>query len=604
MILTFKKILELLTAAERRRMGFVVVVMILTSLAQVIGVVSIMPFLGVLADPGMIETNMFINRLYRKFSFESTESFLLFLGIMVFVVTVMAAIVRAIGLYIQTHFSQMRRHSLSLRALTHYMSQPYEFFLNRHSGEMVKNVLSEVDEFVNSGLTPLMQLVAQGLTLVAMVALLLAVDPRAALYSGIALGTSYFLIFKAFRGYTERLGKTRSAANTARFKAANEALGGIKDVKLLGRESFGIQQFDKPSRQMSQSMADGVVVSQLPKFFVEAIAFGGIVILAISLMVRFGGGSEALGKVLPLIGLFALAGYRILPALQAIYSSFSKLKFGSAAVDVLHADLKGSDTVVPEPANTKLTLSQRIEIDQVCYRYPGQSQGGLKAVSFAIEVGSTVGIVGGTGAGKTTLVDLLLGLLTPQSGQILLDGIPLSAKNTRNWQANIGYVPQNIFLLDASIAHNIAFCLPANRIDMDRVRVVAQQAQLDEFIEGELPEGYTTEVGERGVRLSGGQRQRIGIARALYHDPSVIVFDEATSALDTTTERDLMAAIGLLRRSKTVIMIAHRLSTIRQSDKVIYLEKGQVMSEGTFEELLQENATFRKLANEVESEQA
>jgi ABC-type multidrug transport system fused ATPase/permease subunit len=308
---------------------------------------------------------------------------------------------------------------------------------------------------------------------------------------------------------------------------------------------------------------------------------------------------SGLGDTIPLIGLFAFAGQRLMPALQQLYKGLTQVRYGAAAVASLHANLR--ENAVGEELPTippkGLGLRRELRLDRVSYTYPNADGAGLSGISLSIQSGEKIGIVGSTGAGKTTFADLVLGLLVAQSGSLSVDGTPVTNENRRAWQQSVGYVPQDIFLTDANLAENIALGVVPAEIDQARVEHCARLAQLDGFINSELPHRYETTVGERGVRLSGGQRQRIGIARALYHDADLIVFDEATSALDNLTERDLMAAIETLPGDKTIMMIAHRLSTVRICDRILLLEKGRVAGFGSWDALVATNEKFRKLAN-------
>ncbi len=388
-------------------------------------------------------------------------------------------------------------------------------------------------------------------------------------------------------------------ANSERFRITNEALTGVKDIKLLGRESAYVENYRAPSHRMARATTTIQIVSLVPRFALEAIAFGGMILLCLALLDQQGLTSGAtLGGILPILGLFAFAGQRLMPELSKLYQSLAQLQAGAPAVDIIHHDLMdeaGSGTLqsfIPSPVG----LKQVLELVDVHYRYPGTTLAGLSGVSLGIRAGERIGIVGSTGAGKTTLADLILGLLQPSEGRILADGKPITEENLRAWQQSVGYVPQDIFLTDASISQNIALGVPPYEIDEARVLRAAEIARIDEFIREELPNGYATTIGERGVRLSGGQRQRVGIARALYHDADLIVFDEATSALDNLTEREVMEAIDALPGDKTVLMIAHRLSTVQRSDRIIVLDHGHVVGYDSWDVLMAGNGVFQRIA--------
>ncbi|WP_018864895.1 ABC transporter ATP-binding protein [Thioalkalivibrio sp. ARh3] len=585
----YRKTLQLLTPAEKRRGALVLGMVMVMAVLETAGVASIMPFLSVLGNPDLVNTNPVLNYLYTGLGFASVDQFIFALGAAAFALILFSAVFRTLTHYAMNRFIEMRRHSLGKRLLETYLRQPYAFFLNRHSGDMAKSILSEVDQLVLNVFRPGITMIAYLVVTIAIVALLIFVDPWLALGVAVVIGGVYGTIFVFVRGLLGRIGRDRSRANQERFTAAGEALGGIKDIKLLGREHAYLSRFDAPSKRQARHQATNQTISQVPKFLIEAIGFGGIIGLTLILLHTQGGtGTDALGEILPILGLYAFAGYRLLPAAQHIYAGLAKLRFGAAAVESVTEDLREREALAElhRQAPRPLVPHKRIELKGIDYTYPGGHRPALQSINLEIPVGSSVGIIGTTGSGKTTLVDVLLGLLRPTQGAILVDGQPVTEANLRAWQQSLGYVPQDIFLTDSTVAENIALGIPAGQIDHERVERCARMAQVHDFIVQDMPEQYATMVGERGVRLSGGQRQRIGIARALYHDPDVLVFDEATSALDTATERAVMEAIESLSRSKTIILIAHRLSTVRACDQVAHLERGSFASVGHFDELV------------------
>jgi ABC-type multidrug transport system fused ATPase/permease subunit len=384
-----------------------------------------------------------------------------------------------------------------------------------------------------------------------------------------------------------------------RVTQAWEALRGVKQLQLLGRERSYLEQFSKPSLEYARATTGTATLRLLPRFALEALAFSGIVLLTLVLVARSGGASAAsFGEVLPVLGLFAIAGYRLMPAFQNIYSAVAGLRIGAPAVDVVREGLQLAESAPKLPARqpTPLGLREEIEVRGVTFTYPGIDAPNLVNASFTVRRGTRLGIVGPTGSGKSTLTDLLLGMLEPDAGQILVDGVPLTRDNVRAWRATVGYVPQQVFITAGDITANIAMGVPAEEVSQERLLAAARLAQIQSFILDELPKGFQTYVGEGGVKLSGGQRQRLGIARALYTEPDVIVFDEATSALDNLTERQLMAEIDALSGAKTIIMVAHRLSTVRDCDTIVVLDKGRIVGVGTYDELDTHNMQFRRIS--------
>ena len=596
MMSTYRKLFDLLDHQERIRFYQLLGLIILMGVLDMAGVASILPFLAVVSNPEMVASNPSLAMLYRLSGFETNQAFLILLGFLVFGFVIFSLGFKTLTLYAIARFSQMRNHSISTGLLASYLSQPYVWFLNRHSADLGKSVLAEVQSLVTGVLIPAMRLLAQAVSLGFLVILLILVSPAVALTAALGLGGAYVGIFLAVRRALLRIGKTRLEANKARFQIAQEVTGGIKEVKLMGLEAAYLARFRQPSRLMATTTATAQIIGELPRHLLEGIAFGGMIALIMALLLRDGGN---LADTLPVLGVFAFAALRMFPAVQQIYHSLTLMRANGAVLDAIHRDIMAMQglPVDKTPATTKLRLHQRLELDGVHYRYPNAETAALKGLTLSIAANTPVGIVGGTGAGKTTAVDVMLGLLVPQAGELRVDGAAITPATLRAWQNSVGYVPQQIFLIDESVAANIAFGIAPEAIDMAAVERAARVANLHDFVTGELPQGYQTTVGERGVRLSGGQRQRIGIARALYHDPDVLLLDEATSALDNLTERAVMEAVHNLGHDKTIIMIAHRLTTVRDCDMIFLLEDGQLAAQGRYDDLVRDNETFRRMAS-------
>jgi len=358
-------------------------------------------------------------------------------------------------------------------------------------------------------------------------------------------------------------------------------------------EQTYVSRFSNPAKIYAITQVYFKVLSQLPRFFLEAIAFGGILLSILYLMSRSG----SFNTILPIISLYVFAGYRLLPAIQQVYASFTRLAFVGPSLDKLHEDISNLNSYKPNQDEAVLTLNKKITLNNIDYNYPNSSRIVLKNINLSIDAKSTVGIVGATGSGKTTTVDIILGLLDPKRGNLKIDEKIITKQNSKSWQRSIGYVPQEIYLSDDTIAANIAFGINDKIINQEAVERVAKIANLHQFVIDELPKQYQTTIGERGVRLSGGQRQRIGIARALYHNPKLLILDEATSSLDNQTERAVMDAVNNLSNNITIIIIAHRLSTVMKCDKIFLLEKGELKNQGSFEELMNINENFRNNVN-------
>lgn len=598
---TFTKIRDLLDARERRNAVMLFGMMLIMGLLETIGVGSILPFVSVVTNEEVVKTNTYLAAVYDYLGFTSTDSFLVFLGASVLILVVGSLAFKALTHWAIARYTQMRSYTLSSRLLRGYLDRPYGFFLNRHSADLGKTVLSEVQQVINRSLMPGLKLVSNVIVAVFLLTLVVLVDPFVALIVVSVLGGAYAVIYLVLRRYIGRIGAKRVKANRARFQVAQEALGAIKEVKVLGLEDGYINAFRRPANRFARVQASNQVIGELPQFALQALMLSTMMVLLLGLLsIRQG----ALDAVLPVITLYAFAGSRLLPALQQIYKAMTALRFGKPALDVLHDDLvetqqKGGTLASNERAvypSAVIHVNEYIQLDGIQFTYPGAVEPALNDLDVTITARTTVGLVGGTGAGKTTAVDLILGLLEPQQGRLVVDGRAIDGSNIRAWQRNIGYVPQSIFLSDDSVAANIAFGVANEKIDHDAMERAARTAELHEFVVNEMPDGYATMVGERGVRLSGGQRQRIGIARALYHDPDVLVLDEATSALDNLTEKAVMDAVHNLGHRKTILIIAHRLSTVRECDEIIMLAHGQLVARGQFDDLMEKNESFRTMA--------
>lgn len=596
MFYTLKKLRTLLTDSEFTRAKFVFILMLGMASLETLGVASIMPFVSVLANPEAVETNPYLTALYDYIGFSNTQTFLFFLGIVVLFLFVSTLVFKALTTYAIARFSFMRLHSISCRLLEAYLRQPYEFFLSRNTADLSKVVLSEVQQVTGSVLIPFLRILSGGVVAIAIVTLLLVVEPQLSLIVAITLGGAYSGIYLVTRKLLHRIGTDRLRANEQRFVLANEALSGVKELRLLGREDVYLERFKDPSERFARHQATNQVIGVLPHYGIQAIAFGGILIMMLYLLSQRGGIQAAL----PLVAVYAFAGYRLMPAFQEIFRNLTQLRFSLPALDALCDDLSGKESKAlnrdGEKTATPIKLTQSIRLEKVSYQYPGSKILALEDLTLTIFAGTSVAFVGSTGAGKTTAIDLILGLLEPAKGTIFIDDEPLHCKRLHSWQRNIGYVPQSIYLVDDTVTANIAFGVTWKDIDLEAVERAARAAHIHEFVVGQLQYGYDTIVGERGVRLSGGQRQRLAIARALYHDPDVVVFDEATSALDSSTEAAVMEAIEELHGQKTVLLIAHRLSTVRSCDQIHVLENGRRRASGSYSELMSSSKSFQHLA--------
>lgn len=582
MLDTFRKLRALLSVREQRQALLLLALMLVVGIMELAGVASILPLIAVISEPGVVESNPWLKMAYEGFGFSEINSFFVALSVVVFVIVVGRTALTALSSYAILRFSAMRGYSLGLRLLRNFLGRPYSWFLNQHSTDLSKTILSEVEEVIRSSMMPALQLLSQAITAVFLIGLVVFLDPAVAISAVLVLGLSYGAIYLVVRNLLLRVGRGRVEANQERYRIAHEALSGIKDVKVAGLETAYIKRFEVPSYIFERHRSSLQVLGDTPRYALEAIAIGGMLIVIMALLLRSQG---SIAAALPTIAVYGFAGLRLLPVVQGLYRSVVMLRASGVALDKIFAELKVPQGDLSKVAVEPLPVRNGIELRTVSFAYPAADREALRDISLNIPVHSSIGLVGKTGAGKSTLVDLILGLLEPQAGSLLVDGTLIDLTNVRRWQRSIGYVPQSIFLADESIAANIAFGVPAEQIDMAAVERAARMASLHDFVTTELSQGYATMVGERGVRLSGGQRQRVGIARALYHDPEVLVFDEATSALDNQTEKSVMEAVRNLSGRKTIIMIAHRLTTVQDCDRIFVLDKGKITASGPWSEI-------------------
>ena len=587
-----KKLLFLLTIHERKNVIFLMGMVLVLAMLEMIGVVSILPFMAVLMSPELIDTNIVLNAAFNNsslFGVETKNEFLFLLGIVVFLILITALTFKFLTYYVQLRFTTSLNYKIAKRFVEGYLHQPYSWFLNRHSADLGKNILSEVSFVISQGMNPMINFIKQSVVCLAIVIMLFFVDPILTLIVGLTFGSAYGLMYLIIKKFMSNIGQSRLDANKWMFISISDAFGAIKEIKVSGQEQTYINRFSEPAKILAKVSALAGVISNLPRFVLEAITFGGMLLIALYLMSQKGNFITAL----PIISLYAYAAYRLIPTVQQIYTSLLTLRFVGPALDTLYKDLKSLKLSDFKQSDNILSLKKSITLRNINFNYPNSSRTALKNIHFSINAKTSFGIIGATGSGKTTVVDIILGLLEAQQGMLEVDGKEINKFNSKDWQRSIGYVPQHIFLSDDSVAANIAFGIQNENIDYKAVEHVAKIARLHEFVTDELPQKYQTTIGERGVRLSGGQRQRIGIARALYNNPKVLILDEATSALDNNTEKQVMNEIKKLEKDITLVMIAHRLSTVKECDSIILLEKGEIKAQGTFEELAKSNDDFR-----------
>ena len=587
-----KKIFFLINSREKKIFILLIMLILIMALFEMIGVASILPFIAILSNPSLVDTNVILNTIFQhslKLGVENKEEFLFFIGLFMFILLITSIILKGLTGFFQVRFITSLEYNISKRLVEEYLHQPYSWFLSRHSSDLGKNILSETSTVISGYIQSIIDLIAKTVIAIAIIILLLIVNLNLAFTIGSLLIFVYLVVIYFSRKYLKKIGVIRLKNNQLRFKAVNEAFGAVKAIKVGGLEKIYINNFSKSAQIFAKTLASAQIIVQIPRLVIEAIAFGGIILMILYFIKEKGSFNYAL----PIISLYVLAGYRLLPALQQIYMSYSNMNFHRPAFDKLYTDLKSLKHFNKSKDQEFLRFNKTIALKNIYYSYPDALRTVLKDVNLNFSVNSTIGLVGATGSGKTTTVDIILGLLEPQKGTLEVDGIIITEQNLRSWQKSIGYVPQHIFLSDDTIAANIAFGVETQDINQNLVEKASKIAELHQFVIDELPEQYQTKVGERGVRLSGGQRQRIGIARALYHNPKILILDEATNALDHQTEKAVMDAINNLNKKTTIILIAHRLNTVKNCDVIFKLDKGRVVNQGTFDQIIDYNNNYK-----------
>ena len=596
MLRVIKELFSLLSEKQRKHFYLLQFLVILMAFTELLGIASIAPFMALVGDMSLLQQEGFYSKLYQLSGISNPIDFLFLAGCLVLLMLTISTIVSMLTTWRLAVYAASVGTELADRLYSYYMQQSWLFHASGSSAQLTKQVSTEANRISGGIIQPLMSLNAK-LVLALFISISIFIyNPIIALAGISAFVLSYMLMYKLVRKSLILNGRRLSEVSTQRFRLMNEGFGGIKDVLLLDRKYDFIDRFTEEGGLQARAQGTNNTISLVPRFFVELLAFGAMISLVLVLIKSYDGN---LGQVLPVLAIYALACFKLLPALQQIYSSITQIKGNSAAFEAVKEDLQQSkitqNKLNEKTVSPKLKFEQQIKLDNITFAYPNKENYALNNVSISIPINHVIGIVGSSGSGKSTLIDIILGLLPPQSGHIYIDDTLITEDNIRGWQNNLGFVPQSIFLSEGSIAENIAFGISANEIDYNQVLKAIELAHLTELVE-ELPKGLHTKVGERGVQLSGGQRQRIGIARALYNQADVLIFDEATSALDGITEKIIMDAIHDFSGQKTIIMIAHRLKTVEKCDIIYLMEKGNIIDQGTYKELVDNNPKFREMA--------
>lgn len=598
----FKKILKIVFFFGKRQLILLWILIVIQASIQVMGIFSIMPFLTLATNTEAAVESVIVQKLIEFIPFLKLDNLVFVAGIVTIILLVTSSIVNGATDFCKERYAQFTCMRIGTHLLTSYANQPYIFHLNHNSAELVKRLQSDVNMFMRGVLLPFLELISRIINVFLILIVLFVTSPVTGGAAFLVFGSFLGLTFLTFR-HTLAIGNNeRKRLISKRFVTAHQLLIGIKTVIIHECKKYFISDFYSAYRRIAHLDSSLVFISSTPRYIIEAVAFSSIVLIVLVLQAN----EISLETVLPFMAFFVFAAYRMMPSLQLIYKQITQIQSKKFTVDILSQDLFEAPHHIAnfysqyELDSSQMTkLQKSIVVDRVSFAYPNSAKLALNTLSLEIKKGQRIGLVGSSGSGKSTLIDLLIGLLNPSSGKILIDDVELTPERYAQWHWLVGYVAQDIFLTDDTIQRNIAFGISDRYINKDRAIAAARIAQIHDYIETELPYGYDTPCGERGVRLSGGQKQRIALARALYHQPSVLVFDEATSALDSETERKLIAEIESLPKDLTIVMVAHRLATVKKCDVIFVLEQGEIVAQGTYEQLIHECATFQKLAASI-----
>ena len=595
MIAQARKIFLVIGQETRSGLPGLLALMAVAALFEMVGVGMFFPLLQMLMNPDNITDLKILNFLFDRFDDTDQSRFIILFCVVLVCFFVTKALVLGAIIFIQNRFILNRQALFGKRVLRHYLNQPYVFHLQHNSMELIRNVTLLSSRVFVKGLLPILQFVMEIMIVIGIFLVLMMVDPVSTLAIGFVLSCAVGIFYMWMRLRVQEWGKHTVKYDGKMLLWISQALNAVKETKLYHREDFFTDAFATQSLKRAIYLARSSTAPHLPRLFIEAVAVSAMAVL-VAILIGYSGTDTQ--TVLPTLGLFAVAAMRLMPSLSKLVSAITTFRENTAAVDIIHGDLfENNQATVPfaDEADdvNPLSFADHLKLDGLGYRYPGVAQPVLADIDLKIERGQSMAVVGKSGAGKTTLIDLILGLLEPTDGAILADGRDVF-RNLADWQRRIGYVPQEVYLIDDTLRRNIALGRADDEINDDDIERALTLAQLNDVV-NELPDGLDTIVGERGTRLSGGQRQRIGIARALYHDPEILVMDEATSSLDSETEMEIASAIDKLSGDKTLIIIAHRLSTVRHCDLIVLLDAGRIVDSGGFDDLASRNADFSRM---------
>lgn len=582
---------------QRRKLLWLQFFILMTAVSEIASLVAIGPFMALISDLSLIESHSVFSELYLLTGFVDQHDFVFFIGVCVLFILIISSLISMVTIWRLSLFAQYVGAEIADTLFGYYLRQSWLYHASVSSSFLTKQLATEVNRVTGSVINPLMQLAARSTISLFIVIAVFVYNPYVALVGVSLFAICYIALFKVVRARLVKNGRVVSDMSALRYKMMSEGFGGIKDVLLLNRQDYFEERFSAAGRKYAHSQGTNLALSQVPRYFMELLAFGALVSLVLYLIRAYDGD---ISEVFPVLAIYAVAGFKLLPSFQQIYAHLAQIKGNVSAFDSIKDDLLNSRICSFEPTESnenksKVNFESEISLRNITFTYPGKDKPALNNLSINIKRNQVVGIVGFSGSGKSTLIDLILGLIETDKGSFFVDDVKITTDNKSNWRSLVGLVPQKIFISDSTIYENIAFGLPDHLIDNAKLLEAVDKAHLNELVD-KSPLGLKSLVGEDGAQLSGGQRQRIGIARALYHQAEVLIFDEATSALDNVTERMVMQAVHEFTGEKTIIMIAHRLSTIEKCDVIYFMDEGRLLDHGTYDELLTRNQDFRKMA--------
>jgi ABC-type multidrug transport system fused ATPase/permease subunit len=580
-MMIFKKYILLFGKKDRKRMLFILFLMTIGMVLEVFSIGVIVPVVSILSDPTSLDGYPVLKSWIGKDVFLMDQKNLFIIGILILISAYSIKTVFLIFLYWkQSKFIYDSQANTSLRLFSLYMSKPYNFHMQKNSAQLIRNVINETTQFANGSVNTGLTLVTEIMVIFGVITLLVIIEPMGAITIGLTLILTGLFFYFSTRAFILKMGRSRQKNEGYRIQHVQQGLSGIKDIKLLNREDFFIKRFYLNNREFADAAQKQSFLLSIPRLGIELIAILALGILSLLIMSK--GGTTS--SLIPIIAMFGAAAFRLMPSVNRILGNWQTFRYNQPVVEMLYEELKGTTELVNNQITRKIKFNHSIQLKGVSFSYNKDKHTVVDNINIKINKNSSIGFIGESGAGKSTLLDLVLGLIEPTSGKILVDSKNIHS-NINEWQNNIGYVPQTIYLTDDTLRNNIAFGIEYNDIDDNMVNKAIKLSQLEGFV-SDLECGLDTFVGEGGVRLSGGQKQRIGIARALYHDPNVLILDEATSALNHEIEKEVMEAINFLCGKKTLLIIAHRLSTVSNCDYLYKLDKGKVVASGTPNELI------------------